>query len=626
MTAPLVRLLHCDPSATIPTPDAKYRKPSQSNKASRAKKAEASGPRHVVKASDKVATVPQSTIDKLKKLRDPERKSAFDAIFAGESFAEAGSRDTALQRVCSSLCWADEGKTTIEGLIEFLRPSLTVWEDEGHEDIWDSATEKLERAAGDFSEFKGKQLEGLEGLRKALTEGTDPSFKQLALQQDNTFYVYSFQEEQYWPSCTTRELLVVLRDAWPEGGPATLTYLTAKGEVKKKTTAQIMDEYGTVVREVIYSMSKTSALYSPDTRVLRVPSASRRPLTPTYYPEIEKWLSLMPKYKKHVPMLLDWIATSMLLDRMSAVLYLSGVKGTGKSLLSTGLARLWARGGPSKLEHVFTRFNDVMLKCPLFVLDESWKGDQNINLCAQLRELIGNMNHQVEPKGKPVVTVEGAVRVMVTANNETTLNVRGNGDQNQMEREATVERVLHIPTSPRASKYIVTIKDRDDWREKNMIAEHALWLRDERAAGIIERARNEGHRFLIQGDPSDAEFYDGIGSRPKDHDAALQWLSLLFTRKALPAIREKILIEPGKFRVVPRALCESWESYGLSKNFDAPTSSHRAKGILKPFLESDDRVKLNGANAYRINIERFVRIVKEEGLIPAETLAKKLGV
>lgn len=621
--APLVRLLHCDPSARIPTPDSKFKR-QHKNKA-------ATESRHTVADKDKLSEIPQSTIDKLRKLRDPERKKAFDAIFEGKSFAEAGERDTVLQRVCSSLCWADEGKTTIEGLAEFLRPSLQTWADEPDsdkdiEEELDKAIEKLERAAGDFSEFKGKQLKELECLRKVLIEGADPDFKQLALQQDNTYYVYCFQEERYWPSCTTRELPVVLRDAWPAGSPVNLSYLTPKGEVKKKTVAQIMDEYGTVVREVVYSMSNPSALYAPETRVLKIPTAARRPLTPKYHPEIEKWLSLLPKHKKHLPLLLDWIATATLLDKMNAALYLSGPGGTGKSLLFTGLARLWSGGGFSQIEHAFHRFNDTMLRCPLFVLDESWKGDQNTNVCARLRGFVGNMSHQVEPKGKPIVTVEGSVRVIIAANNETALNVRGNGDQNQMERDATIERILHIPTGIKASKYIVTIKDRDDWRGQNMLAEHALWLRDQRAATVLARARDEGRRFLVQGDSSDAEFYDGIGSRPKDHDAALQWLSCLFTRAMLPAIRDKVVVEPGKFRVVPRALCESWESYGLSKNFDTPTSSHRAKGILKPFLDSDDRVKLNGANAYRINIERFVRIAREEGLISAEALAKKLGV
>lgn len=616
--ATLVRLIHADPDTYIPTPSppegesSKFSKPSKDAKPIRDK-------------------VPQSTIDKLKKLRDPERKRMFEAILSGESFADPGNRDTAMQRVASSLVWADEGKTTVDGLAELLRPSLQIWADEPDaildvEEELDKIKDKLSRASGDFKEQKGEELARLEGLRNALVKDADPDFKHLALQQDNTYYVYSFDDEEYWPACTSKELPLIIRDAWPEGTPVELSYLTAKGETKKKTTTQLLDEYGTVVREVVHSMSLGSSSYNPATKVLHVPTALRRSLEPEFYPEIDEWLSLLPKHQKHLPMLLDWIATCMDLTRMSAAIYLSGPKGTGKSLLSTGLARLWSGGGPSKLEHVFHRFNDTILRCPFIVLDESWKGDNNINLCAQLRELVGNMSHQIEQKGKPVVTAEGSVRLMITTNNETTLNVRGNGDQNQMERDATIERILHVPTSIKASKFIVKIKDRDTWRTENKIAKHALWLRDQRAAEVIEKAKNEGHRFLIQGDETDAEFYDGIGSRPKDHDAALQWLSCVFTRAPLPSIRDKISVHPGDFRVVPRALCDSWESWGLSKNFETPTSSHRAKGILKPFLLSDTRVSLNGAKAYHINIERFVRISKEEGIISPKVLEERLGI
>lgn len=620
--APEVKLIFCEPANRIPCPDSRFTKPKKKAKEATATRTTA----------PQLGAVPESTIAKLKSLRDPDRKRMFTAIFEGESFAEVGERDSALQRVCSSLCWADEGATSIEGLAELLRPSLQAWacEEDADKDVeeeLEKAIEKLTRASEEFSTFKDKQLASLEGLRKSLAPNAKVSFHHLLLQQDNTYYAYGFKEKKYWPSCTSRELLVVLRDSWPEkDSPTKLSYLNEKGQAKKKTAAQIMDEYGTVVREVVYSLAKTESVYSPDTKVLKVPSAPRRPLKPVHHPEIEQWLSLMPKYKRHLPMLLDWISTVSMLDRMSAALYLSGPKGTGKSLLTSGLARLWAGGGASKLEHVFSRFNGTMLNNPLIVLDESWKGDKNVNLCAQLRELVGNMSHKIEPKGKPVVTAEGSVRVIITTNNETTLNVKGNGDQNQMEREATVERILHIPTSTKASKYIVQIRNRDDWREKNMIAEHALWLRDQRAAGVIERSLSEGHRFLIQGDDSDAEFYDGIGSRPKDHDAGLQWLSCLFTRAIIPSIRSKVLIEPGKFRVVPRALCETWESYGMAKNFETPTSSHRAKAILKPFIESDDRVRLNGINAYKINIDRFVRIATEEGMIPPEVLKERLGL
>ncbi len=308
---------------------------------------------------------------------------------------------------------------------------------------------------------------------------------------------------------------------------------------------------------------------------------------------------------------------------MSAALYLSGPKSTGKSLLVTGAARLWLQG-PTKLKHVFTRFNDSLLKCPFVNVDEHWR-DQNTNLAAELRELVGNMAHQIEPKGRPVITLEGAVRLIITANNETLLQTRGNGDQNQLERDATIERILHVPTSGKAATFLAKIKDRHLWREENRIAEHLLWLKEQRAAKVLQRALDEGHRFLIQGDPTDTDFYEGIGSKPHDFDAAVAWLSCLLTRTNIPpAARKGIVVEPKRFAVVPRAVVESWKSFGLDELFDRPTGSRQATTLLRPFLGA--RTRVNGDNGYNIDIERFARAARMEGTVSAEVLKEKLGI
>lgn len=579
-------------------------------------------------AAELSSEIPDITIAKLKKLKDPERKKAFTAIFAGKSFAERGERDDMLQRVCSSLAWANENNSTPEALAELLRPSLQCWADEPDaekdvEEELEKAIEKISRAMEDFGTFKQKQVAQLESLRKVLVPGAAPDFRHLALQRDTFFHVYCFGEERYWPACTSRELPLVIRDAWPEGeSPVDLSYFDAKGNLKKKPMGQVLDEYGTVIREVTYTINGSETRYDPSTRSLRVPTAPMRNIEAKYHAEIDEWLHLLPARKHHVDMLLDWVSTLTLLDRMSAALYLSGPKSTGKSLFVSGLARLWPSGA-SKLEHVFTRFNDSILASPLINADENWS-DQSVNLCAELRELVGNMVHRVESKGKCIVTVEGAVRLVITANNETLLQTRGNGDQNQYEREATIERILHVPTSNKAAKFLKSIRNRHLWREEDMIAQHALWLKNERAESVVTRALEEGHRFLIQGDETDLDFYDGIGSKPKDHDAAVAWLAAVFLRPNIPTVRDKVQISGNRFAVVPRALCDTWKSLGLEDHgFERPSSSNAASRLLRPFL--GPRTKVGDHNAYKIDIKRFARAAKIEGLVTQKQLEEKFG-
>ena len=572
--------------------------------------------------------IPESTIAKLKALRDPERKKAFAAIFEGKSFAKPGERDTALQRVCSTLAFADEGKTKPDVLVMLLFDSLKTWADEPdaektHEEELEKAFEKLTRATDDWAKHNAKHRAELEPLRAVLKNQTEPDFKHLTLQKDNLFFVYSFERKAYCPGHTSRELPLVIRDAWPEGSPVELTYTTEKGKVVKKPMASVLDEYGTVIEGLTYSLYRDTAQYDPSMSSLTVPTAPRRAVKPVYHEEIDRWLRLMPAREHHVEMFLDWLSTITNLDRMSAALYLSGPKSTGKSLLVGGAARLWIHGA-SNLRHVFSRFNDSLLRCPLVNADELWR-KQDTNICGELRELVGNMAHQIEQKGRDVATLEGAVRLIITANNETLLNTKGNGYQNTMEREATIERILHVPTQTAAADYLKTIPGRWKWRDNNLIAEHLLWLKQERAQGVIDRALEQGHRFLIQGDPTDADFYDGIGSQPRDFDSAVIWLSHVINAKVVPPpIRDMIRIEHGKFFVVPRAVCASWKLFSLNETFETPTSSNQASRLLRPFIEA--RTKMGEHNAYKIDLVRFSRAVLNEGLVSKETLAAKLGI
>jgi hypothetical protein len=61
--------------------------------------------------------------------------------------------------------------------------------------------------------------------------------------------------------------------------------------------------------------------------------------------------------------------------------------------------------------------------------------------------------------------------------------------------EALSIRFVHVLVRKEAAAFLEGLKNHGDFVEKNMIAEHALWLNEQRWAAIVAK----GHRFLVRG-------------------------------------------------------------------------------------------------------------------------------
>lgn len=475
-------------------------------------------------------TAPADVVRALQRYQGGSRDVVALAL-AGESLADRGGRDAALHRVCSVLAFVSDLTHPVEALAEALRPSLQRWADEPDatktiDEELAKACAKLTRARADRvarEEADQAQLDSLAdfaaGLRANLIPYVAPPdvdvtgaalpppgpapappagmpLKHTIIQVRSSFWIWDFTEGRYIGPKIKDEVLTAARDAWATGAaPAAvdLSYTDAKGVTKTKLFPQVMKEYGTVAADVLGRFALDASYYDTTTKVFVESIAPLRVTEPVFNPQIDQWLRLLAG-DDHYEKLCDWIAAVPQLDEQCCALYFDGVSGAGKGLLAAGLARLWREGGPTPLENVLGNFNAEMFSCPFILLDEGLPKRAG-NVSAEVRKIIGTLTHSYTQKFVVNRTVNGAVRLLIAANNDNVLNF---GDENLTanDLEAIVGRFLRIGAR-RESKEWLEANNADglltkSWVNDDLIAKHCIWL-------ALNRQIKRGKRFLVEG-------------------------------------------------------------------------------------------------------------------------------
>lgn len=488
------------------------------------------------------------------------------AVAKGERLADEGGRDNALNAACSAAVFALPPETPIEILSELFRPSIEKferkqlpsgeWEDWAH-----AAISKFERAlerriasdaardatneeifgrlrleasktgtmpghvpAASTSDEPGASDTPLEAAPDDVGAYSSADLAEWARQQGcrdliefsrrwvitraDSFYL--FVEGQYLPPIPRANLEhSIVRDLIR--APVELFTTTASGQPKLREVRSILHDYSTVARNVEASLSLQTSFYEPASQTFFEATTPLRKLTPRFHTEIDLWLRFFDPSLK----LLDWVATVSRLDRQTCAIYIDGVKGVGKTLLPTGLARLWTTGGPSEMARVLDGFNDSLITCPLVFADEALP--QRKGITAELRRFIGSTKRTLARKFLPNAQLEGAVRVILAANNDRLLDT---GEElSAQDLDAIAERIYYIKPPKQTAQFLIDIGGPpriEKWISGDMIAEHALWLR-------ANRKVNEGARFLVEGNPS--EFHRHLATGSGMASLACEWLA-----------------------------------------------------------------------------------------------------
>lgn len=560
---------------------------------------------------------------------DHEHYGRVQALLKGKSFAMRGERN----RTMYALAWlvANRGRTlSAEQLAEIFRPSLSVWaaEPDAQKDVEDEihvVTQQIASALERIREEDSKKAAELAMVYRGLlrsgdkkiedeVEGVTPEdVMHAAIVQNGTHYwVFDFGMQDrfpmpagYYGPFVEKALWLRCEDSW-NGGPDDyqLTYIEEKnkkvdGETitveieKNKSTVRIIQEYGSYALQVVSELATQKTWYDIADRTLHEALCPIRDLEPRYDEQIQEWLLLLGGEK-----LIDWASAVTKLEHPCCALYIEGPPNAGKNLFANGLARLFRSTGPSSFASMMNGYNYQALGpggCPIIHLDEGLPKSATAT-SAFIRNLVGAVEHSASEKYMPTRKVLGAIRLLITANNDSILAAIANEDMSDNDLEATVDRFLHVRASDESSAWI-RARNGDkkltaSWVEGDLMARHVLWLRDN------WKLTRPGKRFLIDGEP--AEVHRAIVTRGDRRGIVLEWLARFMTNPTkvmnhYSTKREAPLahVGNGELLVNTQALIDCADAY--RKLLDRERMSSSAIGrVLGQLSEAKIRPRING--------------------------------
>ncbi len=398
--------------------------------------------------------------------------------------------------------------------------------------------------------------------------------------------------------------------------------LKSDGSIRSKTSEEILDELATVARHLVADLSLNDSYYDPKSETFyEAVCPLRTDLEPRYDQNIQTWLEKLggPHSKK----LLDWIATVTYLDAPSCALFISGPPDAGKSLLANGLARLWHPGGYTRMDDVVGSFNADVASCPLVVADETLPEGPNGKPLStkKLRDIISADTRPLRRKFMANAPLKGTIRCMLLANSEKMLDL-GDETLGSESLAAVASRFLHIATSEASGEFVKSIGGRHggtkDWVTGDLIARHALWLRDNQRVVPAGRFWVEGHVSAMHQMLATASTVNG---------QVVEWIVRHLTRPAAMVNATKgVLFGGGALFVNTNALVENWNEY-IRNRMTVPASSKlntALQGLSTAKETARIRTAVGQKRYWPIRVPTILEWAKETGVGDYDDLFEKI--
>lgn len=537
---------------------------------------------------------------KLAAVTNAKTKALAAKILSGQSFAAPGKRDTELQRAASIIGFLEPDEDP-DVVADILSASIKHWQDTDagtytHESNMRWAAEKVARAQAKKREDRAGDDKAKQAVRAALTATArqaprgvnlppppdDPTAgytkeeidafaaqqetgdfrKRWIIQKGEAFWV--FVNGRYQAPVTRGELKTcIYTDLAPaDGAPGgvNLWTLTTKGDRRYKTPDEILHDYASVARNFETTLMRPASFYESESQKFVEATAPLRAIEPHFHLEIDTWLRHLGGAQ--ADKLLDWVAAATRLDKQCAALFLFGAAGTGKTMLANGLSRLWATGGPTELKRVLGDWSADLARCPLILADEQIPDLGRGRTSADLRELVGSSSRTLTRKYLPNSDLTGAIRLVLASNNFSMLSFGESLSSDDL--AAVAGRFVFIKVNHPARDYLQSIST-DGWVDGDLIAEHALWLRDNRQISA-------GRRFLVEGQENLWTKLLAVQGRVPSMVA--EWLARCLadqSQQAGPRQRGTVLVANGELHVNTNALIDFWDLY--VKNQRQPDSN-----------------------------------------------------
>lgn len=264
--------------------------------------------------------------------------------------------------------------------------------------------------------------------------------------------------------------------------------------------ASVFDIVGRDAHEVrmLYWQPGLEDRFDSERRILwlttRAPDAAPEP---RYHEGVAHWLSLLPSDPTMAPRLLDWLQAAVDPSKPIAALVMCGPKGTGKTLIGSGLGSGWGHTGDYNTT-VGAPFNASLGLSPVLMADEGLRVEANH--AEAFKSQITNRRQVFKMKNINDRYIEGCVRVVLGANSMDQIAI--SSDLGSESMAAIEERILFIQCSSKARDYLETIDEptMNTWVTKpgggpGAIFEHALWLAQNRALSKPPK------RLVVYGEP-----------------------------------------------------------------------------------------------------------------------------
>jgi hypothetical protein len=365
-----------------------------------------------------------------KKLRNslrPDHKkiaTAIEAILRGEPYAPEHSRHNTTLKVTMALVqkWPqlDADWFASEYLVD--KCWVDMWRGEEKEALtdWLGCVNGARDRIAESESRAAAMAKVLERATKSvpLTDLAEQLGK-LILAHGNSFYVWSLDHKIYTGPWIGVVLPTVVRNQLGAVDGVQEYKITKQGHTLK-SAGELVHEYGTTVKDVIWYPDEPPAVYDEGTETL--------------YMKAYNWVNWEPKYHQIAEELLCAVAGSRIED-LKAYLYkfrdltqplpaltLVGGPGVWKSRIMEILGRCWTDKDVShtnRAEHALARFNTCLLRNPT-----CWSDEQLVKLNGKdqpelYRNSITARVQFIEPKGLPIVPLKCAIRHLVSVNRDT---------------------------------------------------------------------------------------------------------------------------------------------------------------------------------------------------------------
>lgn len=448
------------------------------------------------------------------------------------------------------------------------------------------------------------QAEALDrATNEILSETTDrPSPKLFCIRgKSGSHYMWDFRNGGYnpYPQLGTVGALSYVHQAWHcEDSPIEHFVLAGK-KVRPKSYMEYMQEYSIQLAELKSSFDlsapKVTVNGDLDSADLWIPTCKHRVIAPKENPAIHEWLMSLcdPEHPQTQQQFLAWLAAFYDQKQKSAILYMNGIGGSGKTTLVRGLGRMWEQT-PVKLSDALKNFNQESLKTPVRYVDEAYQGAER-NISAILRNYIAEDKFRIERKGIDAQYIHGHVRVVIAANDGDALASSSNSTLNDAAKMATAERFLLIEPTETAVR-IMEYQSQDgrnverDWVNSNAIAAHVLWLKEQHAQAVLDYPCRFIGGVRQNDDPMEHKKVSLLKQGNEERSQMTEWveafLNALIEKDSAPfygfedtnCSNIKCLVRDGLW-INTKTLKESWES--LCKARQLPKAS-----VLSDFLKT----------------------------------------